>query len=392
MKMTSGWMRVGVVGAMMVAATMAGAQTTAEDAANAQAAEAAHVQADEAVQAANTQVEAANSEADEVAQAAEVQAKDAAQVAADVQLGKIQVQLDRMAPEMSAAQSAAVEAQVKRAQEQLDRMGPALTEAQSAEVEARVERAQVELQRAAPRLSKLGTLDSAQMARVQAQLARMAPMQAEMQARMAPMEAQLEMKMVPLQAEMMARSATMRAQMMARSLSMQDGMVAMGDPQVKDELFAGTEKFANGASDVTDVNLGPDMLGMVTGKHGGNMAHKLNFMVVKTYEYPKPGMYNPADVDVYRQKLKAGNWNCFIHTHETKTGESTDICNRALPNGQGNEMVILTVEPKELTFIHMSGNGSLADLGKLGSMGGYGGNIPTPPEPPTPPAPQSPRQ
>jgi hypothetical protein len=270
-------------------------------------------------------------------------------------------------------------------------VGPALTAAQSAEVEARVERAQVELERAAPRLEKLGALNSAQMARMQAQLARMAPLQAEMEARMAPMEARLEMRMVPMQAEMMARSATMQAHMMARGL-MQEGMVAIGDPQVKDDLFAGTEKFANGASDVTDVNLGPDMLGMVSGKHGGNVARKLNFMVVRTYEYPKPGMYNPADVDVYRQKLKAGNWNCFIHTHESRTGESTDICNRALPNGQGNEMVILTVEPKELTFIHMSGNGSLADLGKLGSLGGYGGNIPTPPEPPAPASPPSPRQ
>jgi hypothetical protein len=130
------------------------------------------------------------------------------------------------------------------------------------------------------------------------------------------------------------------------------------------------------------------MLGMVSGKHGGDMAHKLNFMVVRTYEYPHEGMYNLADVDAYRQKLKTGNWNCFIHTHESESGESTDICSRALPNGEGNEMVILTVEPKELTFIHMSGKGSLADLGKLGKMGGMGGiTIPDPPEPPTPPEP-----
>jgi hypothetical protein len=179
----------------------------------------------------------------------------------------------------------------------------------------------------------------------------------------------------------------MQAQMLARSAIMQGGMVSVGDPQVKDDLFAGTEKFAAGASDVTNVNLGPDMLGMVSGKHGGDMAHKLNFMVVRTYEYPRPGMYNLADVDVYRQRLKTGNWNCFIHTEESKTGESTDICNRALPNGEGNEMVILTVEPKELTFIHMSGKGSLADLSRMGRMGGMGGMVtPDPPDPPTPPA------
>jgi len=237
------------------------------------------------------------------------------------------------------------------------------------------------MERAAPQLAKLGALNSAQ-------LARMAPMQAELQARLAPMEAKLQMSMVPLQAEILARSAVMQAHMMTHGLMLQDGMVSVGDPQVKDDLFAGTEKFAAGASDVTDVNLGPDMLGMVSGKHGGDMAHKLNFMVVRTYEYPRPGMYKMEDVEVYRQKLRAGNWNCFIHTHESKSGESTDICNRALPNNEGNEMVIMTVEPQELTFIHMSGKGSLADLSKMGRMGGMGGVvIPDPPDPPTPPAP-----
>jgi len=167
-------------------------------------------------------------------------------------------------------------------------------------------------------------------------------------------------------------------------------------PQVKDDLFAGTEKFNAGASDATEVNLGPDMLGMVSGNHGGDVAHKMRFMVVRTYTYPHEGMYKMEDVDVYRQKLKTGNWNCFIHTYEQKSGESTDICKRALPNDAGNEMVILTVQPKQLTFIHMSGRGSLADLGNLdmlGKMGKIKIEAPKAPEPPAPapsptPAPQ----
>jgi hypothetical protein len=304
---------------MMVA--VAGAQTTAEDAAK-----------------------AADAQAQVAAQQADVQAQ-AAKVQADVQ---VQVAVQRADVEAKAATMQAVKT--------------------SANVQVQMH------------------MQKMQMQKMQVDLARMAPMQAKLQMQMAPMMAKMEMSMAPLQAEMMARSAVMRAHMMARGLVMQDGMVSIGDPQVKDELFAGTEKFATGASDVTDVNLGPDMLGMVGGKHGGAAAHKLNFMVVRTYEYPRTGMYNVADVDAYRQKLRTGNWNCFIHTRDSKSGESTDICNRPLPNGEGNEMVIMTVEPKELTFIHMSGKGSLADLGKLGSMGGYGGDIPTPPEPPAPPA------
>jgi hypothetical protein len=164
-------------------------------------------------------------------------------------------------------------------------------------------------------------------------------------------------------------------------------------PQVKDDLFAGTEKFNAGASQATELNLGPDMLGMVSGDHGGDVAHKMRFMVIRTYTYPHEGMYKMEDVDVYRQKLKTGNWNCFIHTYEQKSGESSDICKRALPNDAGDEMVILTVQPKQLTFIHMSGHGTLADLGNLDMLGKMGKiKIEAPKAPattaPAPPAPQ----
>ena len=260
-----------------------------------------------------------------------------------------------------------------------------LDAAKAAETQARVQAQMAQMQ---AQMQAQGARMQAEMAPLQAKLqAQMAPMQANMQAQIAPMMAKMEVMMVPLQAEMLARGVPLQAEMLARGAMMQAGMVSVGDPQVKDDLFDGTEKFAKGASDVTSVNLGPDMLGMVSGKHGGDVAHKMNFMVVRSYTYPHEGMYSMADVDAYRQKLKSGNWNCFVHTYESKTGESTDICNRALPNSEGNEMVILTVEPKELTFIHMSGKGSLADLGKLGKMGGFGGEMPTPPEPPTPPDP-----
>ena len=327
MKTMSGWMRAGLVAVAMVAAATAGAQTTQDDAAKATDAQvhAATMQAEVARQAAMQAAEQAKAQAEEIqAEMAPMQAKLQAEMAP--MQAKLQAKLARLAP--------------------------------------------------------------MQVAKMQAA---MAPMQAKLQAEMLPMQAKLEMSMAPLRAEMIAQGAAMQAQMQAQMLAqgaiMQAGMVNVGDPQVKDDLFDGTEKFAKGASDVTSVNLGPDMLGMVSGKHGGDMAHKLNFMVVRSYEYPRAGMYNLADVDAYRQKLRSGNWNCFIHTTDSASGESTDICNRPLPNNGGNEMVIMTVEPKELTFIHMSGKGSLADLGRMGKMGGFGGGVPTPPEPPAPPAP-----
>ena len=174
---------------------------------------------------------------------------------------------------------------------------------------------------------------------------------------------------------MMTAIMTAMTAIPARAFQAQVEPVA-ANPQVKDDLFAGTEKFAQGASKVTEVNLSPDMLGMVSGKQGGDLAHKMSFVVVHSYTYPKPGMYKIEEVEPYRQKLRKDNWNCFIHSYESKTGNSADVCHRSTSDHEGNEMAILTVEPTELTFIHISGNVSLADLAKLGALGSTGAQTP----------------
>jgi hypothetical protein len=165
--------------------------------------------------------------------------------------------------------------------------------------------------------------------------------------------------------------------------------------QVKDDLFAGAEKFAQGASQVTEINLDPSTMGMLGGGHGrdSDAAKRLNFMVIHSYKYDKPGMYNMDDFIAYTKKLTDGSWNCSIH--ERSKSSSTDICSRSGADHETNEMVILTAEPRELTFIHMSGKMSLGDLNR---MSGERHDLdlprlppepraPTPPVPPTPPAP-----
>ena len=144
--------------------------------------------------------------------------------------------------------------------------------------------------------------------------------------------------------------------------------MAMGGFQVKDDLFAGTEQFAKGASDVTEVNLDPKMLGMLGKNTGNDLAHKMQFLVVHSYSYDKVGMYKMEDVEAYRKKLMDGSWNCFIRSRD-KDG-STDICQRTAADNETHEMVIMTAEPKELTFVHLKGRMTIDDLRKMGgSMG-----------------------
>jgi Domain of unknown function (DUF4252) len=142
--------------------------------------------------------------------------------------------------------------------------------------------------------------------------------------------------------------------------------VAMNVAQVKDDLFAGAEKFAQGASEVTEINLDPNTMSMVRGEggvylNGGSPStRRMNFIVIHSYKYDKPGMYNMDEFEAYSKKLTDGTWNCSIHVR-SKTS-STDICSRPAADHESNEMVILTAEPRELTFIHMSGKMSLNEL------------------------------
>jgi hypothetical protein len=160
--------------------------------------------------------------------------------------------------------------------------------------------------------------------------------------------------------------------------------------QVKDDLFAGAGKFAQGASEVTEINLDPSTMGMIgrgpfvdKGRDGG-LASKMNFMVIRSYRYDKPGMYSMDDFDAYSKKLTDGTWNCSIHVRGKE--ESTDICSRTAADHESNEMVILTAQPRELTFIHLSGKMSLNDLAR---MSGDSRGIKLPQEPMSWPEPKA---
>ncbi len=145
-------------------------------------------------------------------------------------------------------------------------------------------------------------------------------------------------------------------------------------PQVKDDLFDGTEKFAAKAKESNEVNLDKSMLGLAAGK-GGNkaeLARKLDFVIVRNYEYNNEGDYNLADVEPYFKRLDAAGWKHIVRTREGK--EMTDVCVKQDAEGMTKEMVIISAEPKELSFIHLKGNVNLNDMQNLGGvLGGAAG-------------------
>jgi hypothetical protein len=139
------------------------------------------------------------------------------------------------------------------------------------------------------------------------------------------------------------------------------------EPLVKDDLFAGTEKFEKNAVKVTEVTMDPQSLGMVDGKEK-DRARGMKLNVTREYRYDKPGMYNMADVDAYRSKLNTGDWYCSVRIRDLKEGKSTDVCQKRRSDDLV-ESAIITVEPLKLTFIHTIG----AKGTRGGSYGAYTG-------------------
>ena len=145
-------------------------------------------------------------------------------------------------------------------------------------------------------------------------------------------------------------------------------------PLAKDDLFAGTEVFAKGASDITEITMDPDSLNLV----GGNDERRARSMVlnvVRTYTYDKPGMYNMSDVDAIRNKLNTGDWHCSVHVRNLKTGSGSDVCGKRRTDGM-KETAIIEVEPKQLTFIHTirrSGGPGTSEMGFFPMLRGLSG-------------------
>ncbi|HEV2577712.1 MAG TPA: hypothetical protein VGU25_10915 [Acidobacteriaceae bacterium] len=144
-------------------------------------------------------------------------------------------------------------------------------------------------------------------------------------------------------------------------------------PLPKDDLFAGTEVFAKGASDITEITMDPDSLNLVDGRDE-HRAHNMVLNVVRTYTYDKPGMYNMADVDAIRNKLNTGDWHCSVHVRDLKNGSGSDVCSKHRTDGM-RETAIIEVEAKSLTFIHTirkSGGPGSSDLGFFPMLPGLG--------------------
>ena len=144
-------------------------------------------------------------------------------------------------------------------------------------------------------------------------------------------------------------------------------------PPVEKELAAR-------ASNVTEVTLGKNMLAFAAkfldGKDKDDQATKrliegLDGIYVREYEFDKEGQFSMEEIDKLRQFFETSEWSPIVRERERKSGESTDVMVK-LVNGESHGMLILTVEPKELTIVLILGPIKLDELSDLKGLSGLG--------------------
>lgn len=134
------------------------------------------------------------------------------------------------------------------------------------------------------------------------------------------------------------------------------------------------------ASNVVDLNLGKDLLGLGGGflpddKGDGAKVKKLvqglNNVVIRSFEFAKEGAYSDADVQQLISEMNAPGWKLVVSADEKHdTGrEISRIWTKASGEGELGGLRILSAEPKELSVIEITGRVSLKDLGDLGGLG-----------------------
>ena len=127
------------------------------------------------------------------------------------------------------------------------------------------------------------------------------------------------------------------------------------------------------AKESTSIDLGQDQMKLMMGFASDSnselqkLAKTIELIQVRTFGFDKDNMYNMADMEALRQKVKASDFVPFL-SHKEKGG-FTEILMRKGPKGLRG-FIVLTAEAREITIINIIGDLDLNTLSKLGGKFG----------------------
>ncbi len=142
------------------------------------------------------------------------------------------------------------------------------------------------------------------------------------------------------------------------------------------------KELAARAANVDEVTLGKNMLAFASsfmkdkGKDKDDdstrqLINGLDGIYVRDYEFDKDGQFTAEEADQLRKYYETSEWSPIVRERERKTGESTDVMVK-LVDGKSRGLLILDVEPKEISIVLILGSIRMDELGKLKGLDGLG--------------------
>jgi hypothetical protein len=132
------------------------------------------------------------------------------------------------------------------------------------------------------------------------------------------------------------------------------------------------EKLASRAKETVDVTLDQSMLQLASGFLSKDdpdeakvkkLVAKLKGIYVRSFEFSKEGEYSISDVQVFRTQLKQPGWSRIVGVKSVE-GENTEIYVLKTGNQLGG-LVVLAIEPKQFTIVHIDGPINPEELSEL---------------------------
>jgi hypothetical protein len=135
------------------------------------------------------------------------------------------------------------------------------------------------------------------------------------------------------------------------------------------------EKLSAKAKETVEVNMDGPMLHWASKflssedpeeKKAAKLVENLKGVYVRSYEFNEEGQYSAADVESLRSQFKSPAWSRVVGVRSEHDGENVDVFFH-LENEKMAGIVIISAEPKELTFVNIVGP---LEIDRLSDLGG----------------------
>jgi len=140
------------------------------------------------------------------------------------------------------------------------------------------------------------------------------------------------------------------------------------------KLPVDVEKLTSRAKETVEVNMDGPMLQWASKflsaedpeeQKAAKVVANLKAIYVRSFEFDKEGAYSPAEVEALRAQFRSPLWSRVVGVRSEHDGENVDVFFK-LENEKMAGIVIISAEPRELTFVNIVGPlevDQLADLG-----------------------------